>query len=157
MIDQWDATNGWTKEVRKYLESLAKLEVGVTPEVIQMISQAKNTTKKRWKARIKTAGAAAMLIQGTQDDLENIEHFQQAALGSVGVKVGAPPPKVDGACPQCQQCFTNKQAMRMHEVAIHKAKHLAHAFLPGTNCPCCMCEYHTKDRAIMHLKITNAC
>ena len=118
----------------------------MTPEAIQMISHAKDATKKRWTSRIKTAGAAAVLMQGTQDDFENLEQIQQAALGSVGLKVGAPPTKVDLSCPQCQKCFTNKQAMRMHEVAIHKAKHLAHAFLPGTNCPCCMCEYHTKDR-----------
>ena len=116
----------------------------MTPEAIQMISQAKNTTTKRWKGRIKTAGAAAMLMQGIQDDLENIETNQQAALGSVRLKVRAPPPKVDWACPQCQTNFSNKQAMRMHEVAIHKDKHLAHGFLRRTNCPCCMCEYHTK-------------
>ena len=89
IIDQWDATKGWTKEVRKDLEALAKLEVGVTPTEIQMIAQAKDTTKKRWRVRIKTAGAAAMLMQDTQDDLENIENIQQAALLSVGLKVGA--------------------------------------------------------------------
>ena len=114
IVDQWDAPKGWTKEVRKEVESLAKLEVGVTPTGMQMIAQAKETTQKRWKARIKTAAAAAVLIQGTQDDLENLEKFQQAALVSVGLKVGAPPVKVDWACPQCQKCFTNKQAMRMH-------------------------------------------
>ena len=30
-------------------------------------------------------------------------------------------------------------------------------FLPGTNCLCCMCEYHTKDKAIRHLKTTKTC
>ena len=96
-------------------------------------------------------------MQGAQDDLGNLEKFQQAALVSVGLKVGAPPVKVDWACPQCQMCFSNKQAMRMHEVTIHKAKHIAHAFLLGTNCPCCICEYHTKEKAIRHLKITKTC
>ena len=43
-------------------ESLAKLEVGVTPEAIHMIGQAKDATKKRWKARIKTVVAAAILM-----------------------------------------------------------------------------------------------
>ena len=120
IIDQWDATKGWTKEVRKDLESsLAKSEVGVIPKAIQMIGQAKGATSKIWKARIKTADAAAVLMQGTHDDLENLEQIQQAALGSVGLKVSTPPTKVDWACPQCLKCFTNKQAMRMHEVAIH--------------------------------------
>ena len=45
----------------------------------------------------------------------------------------------------------------MHETSVHKFKHIAHAFLPGTNCPFCMCEYHTKDKAIRHLKTTKTC
>ena len=78
-------------------------------------------------------------------------------MGSVGLKVGAPPVSVDWACPQCQKCFSSKQTMRMHEVTIHKAKHIAHAFLPATNCQCCMWEYHTKEKAIRHLKTTKTC
>ena len=109
------------------------------------------------EARIKTAEAAAMLMQDTQDDLENLEKIQQAALVSVGLKVAAPPVKVDWACPQCQKCFTNKQAMRMHETTVHKLRHIVHAFLPGTNCPFFMREYHTKDKAIRHLKTTKTC
>ena len=45
----------------------------------------------------------------------------------------------------------------MHEVTIHKAKHIAHASLPATNCQCCMWEYHTKEKAIRHLKNTKTC
>ena len=62
IVDQWDAPKGWTKEVRKDLESLAKLEVGVTPIGIQMIALAKEATKTTWKARIKTAAAAAVKL-----------------------------------------------------------------------------------------------
>ena len=109
------------------------------------------------KDRCCRSNVNAMQMQGTQHDVENLEKFQQAALVSVGLKVGAPPVKVDWACPQCQKCFTSTQAMQMHEVAIHKIKHLAHAFLPGTNCPCCMCEYHIKDRVSRYLKITKTC
>ena len=65
---------------------MAKLRVGVTPEAIQLISQAKNTTNKRWKARIKTADAAAMLMQGAQDDLENIEKQTAGSSGFRGIK-----------------------------------------------------------------------
>ena len=72
------------------MEALAKLEVGLTPTAIQIIAQAKDTTKKRWRVRIKTAEAAAMLMQDTQDDFENLEKFQQADLVSVGLTVGAP-------------------------------------------------------------------
>ena len=43
-------------------------------------------------------------MQATQDDLENLEKFQQEALGSVGLKVGAPPVSVDWVCPQFQTC-----------------------------------------------------
>ena len=56
------------------MEALAKLEVGVTPKGIQMIAQAKDATNKIWKVRIKTAAVAAMLMQGTQDDSENLEN-----------------------------------------------------------------------------------
>ena len=89
------------KKYVKILESLAKLEVGVTPKGIQMIAQAKDATNKTWKAKIKTVAAAAMLMQGTRDDLEHLEQIQQAVLVSVGLKVGAPAVQVDWACPQC--------------------------------------------------------
>ena len=91
IVDQWEAPRGWTKEVRNDLEALAKLEVGVTPTPIQMIVQAKDTTKKRWRVRLKTAQAAAMLMQDTQDDLENLERFQQSAFVSVGLKSWSAP------------------------------------------------------------------
>ena len=61
------------------------------------------------------------------------------------------------AWPQCQKSFRNKQAMRMHEVAKHKIMHIAHAFMPATNCPCCMREFHTKRRANFHLKTIKTC
>ena len=73
MVDQWDSPKGWTNELRKDLEWLAKLEIGVTPTGTKMLVQAKETTKERWKAIIKIATGAAVLMQGTQDDLENLE------------------------------------------------------------------------------------
>ena len=114
----------------------AKLEAGVTPTGTKLMAQAKDFTKKRWKA---------------------LEQNQQEALGSVGLKIGAPPVGADWACPQCQKCFANRQAMRMHEVAIHKAIHIAHAYLPATNCQRSMWEYRTKEKAIRHFKTTNIC
>ena len=47
--------------------------------------------------------------------------------------------------------------MRMHEASVHKLYHIAHAYLPGTNCPYCMREYNTKDKAFRHLKTTKTC
>ena len=85
-------------------------------------------------------------MQGTEGYFEHFEQFQQDALGSVGLKVGAPPVSVDWACPQCQTCFKNKQAMQMHEVTKHQLMHVAHAYMPATNCLCFMWEYHTKDK-----------
>ena len=75
-------------------------------------------------------------MQGAEDDFENLEKFQQDALGSVGLKVGAPPASVDWACPQRQKCFKNKQAMRMHEVTKHQLLHYAYAYMPEANCLC---------------------
>ena len=66
--------------MRNDLEALAELEVGVTPTLRQLLAQAKDTSKKRWKVRLKIAQAAAMLMQDTQDDFENIEQFQQSDL-----------------------------------------------------------------------------
>ena len=101
--------------MRNDLEALAKLEVGVTPTPGQMIVQAKDTTKKRWRVRLKTAQAAAMLMQDTQDDLENLEEFQQSAFVSVGLKVGAPHSKRTGharnarsVSPTSKQCVCMK-------------------------------------------------
>ena len=42
----------------------------------------------------------------------------------------------------------------MYEVAKHKKMHIAHAYMPATNCLCCMWDYHTKQRAIVHFKAT---
>ena len=38
-----------------------------------------------------------------------------------------------------------------------RKKQIAHAILTETNCPFCMREYHTKDKAIRHLKTTKTC
>ena len=77
------------------MKCFARLETGVSPSGITLLAQAKATTKKTWKTRIKTAIEAAILMQGPEDDLEHFEKFQQEALGSVGLKVGAPPISVD--------------------------------------------------------------
>ena len=53
IVDQWEVPRGWTKEMRNDLEALAKLEVGVTPTRIQMIVQAKDTTKKEMEGETK--------------------------------------------------------------------------------------------------------
>ena len=78
MVDQWDSPKGWTNELRKDLGWLAKLEIGVTPTGAKMQVQAKETTKQICKARIKTTTAAAVLMQGTQDDLENLENSSRS-------------------------------------------------------------------------------
>ena len=96
----WDQQRGWATEVQKDLKWLARLETGVSPPGTSFLAQAKGTTKTIWKTRVKTAIQAAILMQGTEDDLENLEEFQQDALGSVGLQVGAPPVSVDWACPQ---------------------------------------------------------
>ena len=103
--------------------------------------------KKRWKTNVKTAAQAAVLMQATEDDLAQLEIIQQDALGSIGLKVGFIVVQEDWACPQCQTCFRSKQAMRMHEVTKHKAMHVSHAYMPATNCPCCMWEYHIKQKS----------
>ena len=41
----------------------------------------------------------------------------------------------------------------MHEVTKHKLMHVAHAYMPATNCLCCMWEFHTKEKAIRQYKI----
>ena len=139
------------------MKLLTRLEVGESPTVINLLRQAKDATNKRWKTRVKTATQAAIQMQAAADDLENPEKFQQDAPGSVGLKVGSPFVKEDWACPQCQTCFKNKQAMRMHEVATHHVMHVAHAYMPATSCMCCMWEYHTKDKAIRHLQTIQTC
>ena len=96
IVKQWDSPRGWAREVRRDLENLAKLEVGVIPTPIQLVAQAKETTKNIWKTRIKIADAAAILMQDTKDDLENLEKFQQAAFVSIGLTVGASPPNKTG-------------------------------------------------------------
>ena len=82
----------------------ARLETGVSPTGTSFLAQAKAATKNIWETRDKTAIQSAILMQGTEDDFENLEQFKQDSLGSVGLKVGAPPVSVDWACPQCQIC-----------------------------------------------------
>ena len=49
MVDQWDFPKGWTNELRKDLEWLAKLEIGVTPAGTKMLIQAKEITHTNGK------------------------------------------------------------------------------------------------------------
>ena len=127
IVVSWGQQRGWAIEVQKDLKWLSRLETGVSPTGTSLLAQAKATTKKRWKTKVKTAIQAAIPMQGTDDDLENLEKFQQDALGSVGLKVGAPPVRVDWAWPQCLKCLKNKQAMRMHEVTKHQLMHVDYA------------------------------
>ena len=90
IVASWDSPKGWTNELRKDLEWLAKLGIGAAPTTTNVLSWSKETTKNIRKARIKTATADAIFMQGTQDVLENFKHFQQEALGSVGLRIGAP-------------------------------------------------------------------
>ena len=110
-MNAWDHQRGWSFEIQKDLKWFVRLETGVSPSGTTILAQAKATTQNIWKTRVKTATEAAILMQATDDDLEKLEKFQQEALGSVGLKVGAPPVSVDWACPQCRKCFKNKQAI----------------------------------------------
>ena len=103
IVASWDQQRGWATEVQKDLKWLARPETGVSPSGITLLAQAKATTKKRWETKVKTVIEAAILMQGTEDDVEILEQFKQEALSSVGLKVGAPPVSVDWACPQCQK------------------------------------------------------
>ena len=144
-----------TKRLDKRSENdflaLVKLETGIPPAPMQVIIQAKNATKKGWRATTKTAEASALLMQDTEDDIEHLEKIQQAAFLSIGLKVAALSTRTEWTCAQCEKSFSNKQAMRMHETVMHKLKHIAHAYLPGTNCQYCLREYHTKDKAFQTL------
>ena len=73
----------------------------MSPTATSFLVQAKGTIKKQMKTRVKTAAQAAILMQGTQDDLDKVEKFQHDALGTVGLKVVAPPVSEDWACPPC--------------------------------------------------------
>ena len=89
----WDQQRGWAVEVQKDLKWMARLEVVVSPTEPNLLVQAKEVTKTKWKTRVKTATQAAIQMQATEDDFENLEKFQQYAFGSVGLNVGAPPIK----------------------------------------------------------------
>ena len=97
----WDQQCGWATEVQKDLKWLARLETGVSPSGTALLAQAKATTTKRWKTIVKTAIEAAIIMQGTEDEFENLEKLKQEVLGSVGLQVGAPLVSVDWAHPQC--------------------------------------------------------
>ena len=103
-MNAWDHQRGWATEIQKDLKLCARLEIGVSPSGSTILAPAKATTKQIWRTRVKTAIEAAILMQATDEDLENLEKFQQEALGSVGLKVGAPPVSVDWVCPQFQTC-----------------------------------------------------
>ena len=87
-------------------------------------------------------------MQGTEDELDNSEKFQQDALGSVRLKVSASPVSVNYACPHHQTYYQNKHAVRMHEVIKFQLMHVFHAYMPATNWLCCMWEYNTKEKLL---------
>ena len=77
----------------------------MSPPATSFLAHAKETRKKRWKTRVNTAPQAAIQMQGTEDDPENLEQFPQDALGSVGLKVGAPPVSEDWAYHSARNAF----------------------------------------------------
>ena len=76
-------------------------ETGESPTATGMRQQAGQVIKRRWKARVKTASQVSVLMQATEDDLSQLERFQQDALGSIGLKVCLPSIQEDWARPQC--------------------------------------------------------
>ena len=80
-------------EIQNVFKWLARFETGGSPTAVGMLQQAGQVIKQRWKTRVKTATQAAIQMQATEDDFENLAKFQQYAFGSVGLNVGAPPIK----------------------------------------------------------------
>ena len=59
-------------------------------EVQQMYPRDGDTIQTKWKVRIKTAGAAAMLMQDTQDDLGHLEQKTASSFALGRIKSRCP-------------------------------------------------------------------
>ena len=96
---------GGHRTFKQYLQWVATIEIGVSPTAPKMLQQAYHVQTSRWNIRVEIAAKACILVQASEDDLAQVESFQQDELASIGLTVGLPPIQEDWACRQCQKSF----------------------------------------------------
>ncbi len=60
-------------------------------------------------------------------------------------------------CMPCARFFGSQAAVNMHMTRVHGKRCALRAFVPTPECPVCHTYYHTRLRAIYHVKHTAAC
>ena len=56
------------------------------------------------------------------------------------------------ACPLCNKTFLGKQAYALHKFKSHGIKCIERLYLDTTFCPICLIEFHTRERALNHIR-----
>ena len=152
-----EAPHTWAAQVHEDLTWLTGLEVGPVPSIAKTLRDITAMSKGAWQGRLKRAVKAELAIQATQADIVRLEEFQQDAFGAFGIPVGQPEPLLDWHCPQCNEPFASLQAMRCHQAAKHDAVHVANCYVEGSVCLACAKDFHTRNRAVRHLKTASLC
>ena len=111
-----------------------------------------NRKRAKKAKQVRKARIAAELAAASIPETVTLEVEQAEASSTVSI-TGFPPTTIqDWQCPECAQCFSSKQAMRMHYVQKHGSTHIAQLYVAGTICRAFMKHFHTRSRAVRHLK-----
>ena len=54
-------------------------------------------------------------------------------------------------CPICGQLLQTKQALGVHSFRVHGVRRIARRYLDTSVCPCCLIQYHSIERLVLHV------
>ena len=55
-------------------------------------------------------------------------------------------------CDACSAVFQSRQALSLHRFKLHGTKSITRRYIDGTQCPICLVEFWTRERAINHVR-----
>ena len=59
---------------------------------------------------------------------------------------------VSHTCNACDKTFSSYQSYALHKFKKHGIKHIVRRYITGSQCPICLVEWWTRERAINHVR-----
>ena len=98
-------------------------------------------SRRKWAAKISRAVAADVALGAC---IEN-----KASADSAGGN--------DWMCLECDVVFSSRAAYESHRYRTHGFRNVLRYHISETWCPCCLMQFHTRERVIYHLKKSVRC
>eukprot|EP00438_Fugacium_kawagutii_P000288 Skav210752 [mRNA] locus=scaffold1498:120794:126919:+ [translate_table: standard] len=119
---------------------------------------------KRWKGLVKRAFAHAQLQRSNRHVVDSLHRDIAQALNATvdqaPLHQSAPPSQVPPelhACLACTRSFKSKAGLHAHLFKVHHRAAAVRYCFEGSQCPCCLKEYHVPSKLHNHLHHCGPC